>query len=254
MVVVMNKIDVISPGSGDKVNGATSTNNGSRDQLTMTNGKIDSQSDAFLCCEMVESLVTCDWGHGFVSASAKDNVNVVQVRIYFWHTVKGNKGALCYYYFYKKNHNSRLKIDFYACFHCHRYFKNCSSRQNHVSRSVRPSANDANRFRPALFCRATIISKQYTILYMDLMQPQRLPQLLRPPQQQHLRRFEALRNVIRVRCRKERKKKRKKEKKNLFVLHPHQKVFSNYHHFYPSLESNCVAVVIDDSQQVCGSS
>ena len=33
----------------------------------------------FLCQEMVESLVTCDWGHGFVSASAKNNINVVQV-------------------------------------------------------------------------------------------------------------------------------------------------------------------------------
>ena len=28
---------------------------------------------------MVESLVTCDWGHGFVAASAKENLNVTQV-------------------------------------------------------------------------------------------------------------------------------------------------------------------------------
>jgi len=33
----------------------------------------------FLCLEMVESLVTCDWGHGFVAASAKNNTNVTQV-------------------------------------------------------------------------------------------------------------------------------------------------------------------------------
>ena len=84
MVVVMNKIDVISAtGTAEgKMNGATSTSkNGSRDQLTMTNLPIDSQQSesGFLCREMVESLVTCDWGHGFVSASAKDNLNVVQV-------------------------------------------------------------------------------------------------------------------------------------------------------------------------------
>lgn len=87
MVVVMNKIDVMSAtvGAEGKMNGPTSTTkNGSRDQLTMTNLPMDNQqSDAFLCREMVESLVTCDWGHGFVSASAKDNINVVQVyRIY----------------------------------------------------------------------------------------------------------------------------------------------------------------------------
>ena len=84
MVVVMNKIDVISATSseGKMMNGASSTSkNGSRDQLTMTmTMPIDNQqSDDFLCREMVESLVTCDWGHGFVSASAKENLNVVQV-------------------------------------------------------------------------------------------------------------------------------------------------------------------------------
>lgn len=39
----------------------------------------DASSSSFLCQEMVESLVTCDWGHGFVPASAKNNYNVVQV-------------------------------------------------------------------------------------------------------------------------------------------------------------------------------
>lgn len=51
-------------------------------------------SVGFLSPEMVESLVTCDWGHGFVAASAKTNHNVVQVtalnrlpityNTYFW--------------------------------------------------------------------------------------------------------------------------------------------------------------------------
>ncbi|EFX73715.1 hypothetical protein DAPPUDRAFT_15263, partial [Daphnia pulex] len=54
VVVVLNKTDLIRSGSV-------------------------SDGGNFLCQEMVESLVTCDWGHGFVPASAKNNINVVQV-------------------------------------------------------------------------------------------------------------------------------------------------------------------------------
>ena len=65
IVVVVNKTDLIDEaaarGEDSKVN--------------------DAQSKSFLSLEMVESLVTCDWGHGFVAASAKDNVNVVQVML-----------------------------------------------------------------------------------------------------------------------------------------------------------------------------
>lgn len=70
VVVVLNKTDLIRSGSVSSEPAADDDKN---------DGAIGGGSDNFLCQEMVESLVTCDWGHGFVSASAKNNINVVQV-------------------------------------------------------------------------------------------------------------------------------------------------------------------------------
>jgi len=104
-VVVLNKRDLIRSGSEssesspnpysasnltDDEQGATSGSRRSSSSGRRTSGTIEEDSIAgainpsteFLCPEMVESLVTCDWGHGFVPASAKTNYNVVQVLIF----------------------------------------------------------------------------------------------------------------------------------------------------------------------------
>ena len=62
IVVVLNKTDLI-------------------DASVSPDGADPSSLDQsqFLCQEMVESLVTCDWDHGFVAASAKESVNIVEV-------------------------------------------------------------------------------------------------------------------------------------------------------------------------------
>ena len=74
VVVVLNKTDLIRSGS---VSSEPQTDDDKNEQHGGAGGSRDGET--FLCQEMVESLVTCDWGHGFVPASAKNNINVVQV-------------------------------------------------------------------------------------------------------------------------------------------------------------------------------
>nr|CAH0112656.1 unnamed protein product [Daphnia galeata] len=74
VVVVLNKTDLIRSGS---VSSSQTDDDKSENQRAIAAASDD--ANHFLCQEMVESLVTCDWGHGFVSASAKNNINVVQV-------------------------------------------------------------------------------------------------------------------------------------------------------------------------------
>lgn len=76
VVVVLNKTDLIRSGS---VSSEPTADDEKNDRAV--GGSNDGN---FLCQEMVESLVTCDWGHGFVSASAKTNINVVQVTRDLW--------------------------------------------------------------------------------------------------------------------------------------------------------------------------
>lgn len=106
IVVVLNKRDLIRSGSessessavmDDDVPPASGSRRGSgQQQRRRSSFAIDMEDQAavavlardtlpadFLCPEMVESLVTCDWGHGFVPASAKTNFNVVQVCSFF---------------------------------------------------------------------------------------------------------------------------------------------------------------------------
>ena len=73
IVVVLNKTDLMT----SPVSETTSKVDVESSSPSLKN------SDDFLCQEMVESLVTCDWDHGFVPASAKDNVNIVQVSLHF---------------------------------------------------------------------------------------------------------------------------------------------------------------------------
>ncbi|XP_057370037.1 LOW QUALITY PROTEIN: GTP-binding protein Rhes-like [Daphnia carinata] len=78
VVVVLNKTDLIRSGS---VSSEPPTDEEKNENQAIGGGGSRAGSDGgnFLCQEMVESLVTCDWGHGFVPASAKNNINVVQV-------------------------------------------------------------------------------------------------------------------------------------------------------------------------------
>lgn len=77
VVVVLNKTDLIRSGS---VSSEPQTDDDKNEQQHGAGGSSGgSDGGTFLCQEMVESLVTCDWGHGFVPASAKNNINVVQV-------------------------------------------------------------------------------------------------------------------------------------------------------------------------------
>ena len=94
-MVVLNKTDLIRSGSvssetsssqhssqTDDEKARLSRKNSATDgSSTSVTKEPDALSPSFLCQEMVESLVTCDWGHGFVPASAKNNFNVVQVTI-----------------------------------------------------------------------------------------------------------------------------------------------------------------------------
>lgn len=86
VVVVLNKTDLIRSGS---VSSEPQTDDDKSENHQRASGsgsgsapdsRAASDGGNFLCQEMVESLVTCDWGHGFVPASAKNNINVVQVR------------------------------------------------------------------------------------------------------------------------------------------------------------------------------
>lgn len=70
IVVVLNKTDLIGSAASQ-----TNLTVEEEDSSSPSNKDVDS----LLCQEMVESLVTCDWDHGFVPASAKNNVNIVQV-------------------------------------------------------------------------------------------------------------------------------------------------------------------------------
>jgi len=89
IVVVVNKIDLISSSFEQTVQHQPAN---SSDETTSTCTHNQHKS-SFLCLEMVESLVTCDWGHGFVAASAKENLNVTQVTpVFFRVTVR----ILCY--------------------------------------------------------------------------------------------------------------------------------------------------------------
>ena len=78
-MVVLNKTDLIR---SDSVSSETQTDDDKSERATGggPRSRAASDGDNFLCQEMVESLVTCDWGHGFVPASAKNNINIVQVR------------------------------------------------------------------------------------------------------------------------------------------------------------------------------
>ncbi|XP_046462340.1 uncharacterized protein LOC124208534 [Daphnia pulex] len=85
VVVVLNKTDLIRSGS---VSSEPQTDDDKSENHQRASGsgsgsapdsRAASDGGNFLCQEMVESLVTCDWGHGFVPASAKNNINVVQV-------------------------------------------------------------------------------------------------------------------------------------------------------------------------------
>jgi hypothetical protein len=80
IVVVVNKIDLISSSFEQTVQHQPAN---SSDETTSTCTHNQHKS-SFLCLQMVESLVTCDWGHGFVAASAKDNLNVTQVTPAFY--------------------------------------------------------------------------------------------------------------------------------------------------------------------------
>jgi len=76
IVVVLNKTDLMA---NVDVNGGQSTQSSAKVPAANGSAAATKTVDRFLCQEMVESLVTCDWDHGFVPASAKDNVNIVQV-------------------------------------------------------------------------------------------------------------------------------------------------------------------------------
>ena len=83
IVVVLNKTDLIASLASETTSKAEGDSSSPPQKDT----------DNFLCQEMVESLVTCDWDHGFVSASAKNNVNIVQVSLenYFYFDDSGKQ-------------------------------------------------------------------------------------------------------------------------------------------------------------------